>query len=64
MCRSVSSISPRSRSCRPWGCERPFGWSGLDWTGLVGLGAVREWLPPADDENESCVVMQDIEGDA
>ncbi|MEO5851561.1 MAG: VOC family protein [Nocardioides sp.] len=29
---------------------------------LVGLGAVRVRLLPADDEEESCLVMQDIEG--
>jgi hypothetical protein len=29
---------------------------------LVELGAVRVRLLPADDENESCLVMQDIEG--
>ena len=29
---------------------------------LVGLGATRLRLLPADDENESCIVMQDIEG--
>jgi hypothetical protein len=29
---------------------------------LVALGAVRLYLLPADDENESCLVMQDIEG--
>jgi hypothetical protein len=29
---------------------------------LVALGAVRLRLLPADDENESCIVMQDIEG--
>jgi hypothetical protein len=29
---------------------------------LVALGAVRLWLLPADSENESCLVMQDIEG--
>jgi hypothetical protein len=29
---------------------------------LVALGAVRVRLLPADDENESCIVMQDIEG--
>jgi catechol 2,3-dioxygenase-like lactoylglutathione lyase family enzyme len=29
---------------------------------LVPLGAVRGRLLPADDENESCQVMQDIEG--
>ena len=29
---------------------------------LVALGAVRQRLLPADDENESCLVMQDIEG--
>ncbi|MEU8898624.1 VOC family protein [Nocardia sp. NPDC048505] len=29
---------------------------------LTALGAVRLWLLPADDENESCLVMQDIEG--
>ena len=29
---------------------------------LVGLGAVRVRLLPADDENESCLVMQDVEG--
>jgi catechol 2,3-dioxygenase-like lactoylglutathione lyase family enzyme len=29
---------------------------------LVALGAVRVKLLPADDENESCLVMQDIEG--
>ncbi|MEU4679966.1 VOC family protein [Micromonospora sp. NPDC023737] len=29
---------------------------------LVALGAVRVRLLPADDENESCMVMQDIEG--
>jgi hypothetical protein len=31
-------------------------------TRLVALGAVRERLLPADDVNESCIVMQDIEG--
>jgi hypothetical protein len=31
-------------------------------TRLVALGAVRQRLLPADDENESCIVMQDIEG--
>lgn len=29
---------------------------------LLPLGAVRVRLLPADDENESCIVMQDIEG--
>jgi hypothetical protein len=29
---------------------------------LVALGAARVRLLPADDENESCIVMQDIEG--
>jgi hypothetical protein len=29
---------------------------------LVALGAVRVLLLPADDDNESCIVMQDIEG--
>ena len=29
---------------------------------LVALGAVRVRLLPADDENESCLLMQDIEG--
>ena len=29
---------------------------------LVALGAVRMRLLPADDYNESCIVMQDIEG--
>ncbi|MGH3384786.1 MAG: VOC family protein [Nocardioidaceae bacterium] len=29
---------------------------------LVALGAVRERLLTADDDNESCIVMQDIEG--
>jgi hypothetical protein len=29
---------------------------------LVALGAVRLWLLPADDENESCITLQDIEG--
>jgi hypothetical protein len=29
---------------------------------LVALGAVRLRLLPADDDNESCLVMQDIEG--
>ena len=29
---------------------------------LVALGAVRVRLLPADDDNESCLVMQDIEG--
>lgn len=29
---------------------------------LLPLGAVRLRLLPADDENESCIVMQDIEG--
>ena len=29
---------------------------------LVALGAIRVRLLPADDENESCIVMQDIEG--
>jgi hypothetical protein len=29
---------------------------------LVGLGAVRVRLLPADGVNESCIVMQDIEG--
>ncbi|MDH6546606.1 VOC family protein [Streptomyces sp. SAI-041] len=28
---------------------------------LVALGAVRERLLPADDENESCIVMRDVE---
>ncbi|MCT2587306.1 VOC family protein [Actinophytocola gossypii] len=28
---------------------------------LVALGAVRERLLPADEENESCIVMRDIE---
>lgn len=31
-------------------------------TRLVPLGAVRQRLLPADDENESCIVMQDVEG--
>jgi glyoxalase superfamily protein len=31
-------------------------------TRLIALGAVRVRLLPADDENESCIVMQDIEG--
>ncbi|MGW6917002.1 VOC family protein [Kitasatospora sp. NPDC054939] len=29
---------------------------------LVALGAVRVRLLPADDENESCITMQDVEG--
>ncbi|MFD9881032.1 VOC family protein [Streptomyces alboflavus] len=29
---------------------------------LVALGAVRVRLLPADEENESCIVMQDVEG--
>jgi hypothetical protein len=29
---------------------------------LAALGAVRVRLLPADDDNESCIVMQDIEG--
>ena len=29
---------------------------------LVALGAVRVRLLPADDDNESCLLMQDIEG--
>lgn len=29
---------------------------------LVPLGAVRVRLLPADEENESCIVMQDVEG--
>ncbi|MFE7135367.1 VOC family protein [Streptomyces sp. NPDC057638] len=29
---------------------------------LVALGAVRERLLPADDDNESCIVMRDVEG--
>jgi len=29
---------------------------------LVALGAVRVRLLPADDDNESCIVMQDIDG--
>ena len=29
---------------------------------LVALGATRVQLLPADDENESCLVMQDVEG--
>ncbi|MBI1379371.1 MAG: VOC family protein [Frankiales bacterium] len=29
---------------------------------LVGHGGVRMWLLPADEENESCLVMQDVEG--
>ncbi|MEU1116498.1 MULTISPECIES: VOC family protein [unclassified Streptomyces] len=29
---------------------------------LVALGATRVRLLPADDENESCLVMQDVEG--
>jgi catechol 2,3-dioxygenase-like lactoylglutathione lyase family enzyme len=29
---------------------------------LVPLGATRLWLLPADEENESCLVMQDVEG--
>ena len=29
---------------------------------LVALGAARVQLLPADDENESCLVMQDVEG--
>ncbi|MFF5446330.1 VOC family protein [Streptomyces sp. NPDC012888] len=29
---------------------------------LVALGAVRLRLLPADEENESCIVMQDVEG--
>ncbi|MFH8442031.1 VOC family protein [Streptomyces sp. NPDC018026] len=31
-------------------------------TRLVALGAVRERLLPADEENESCIVMRDVEG--
>ncbi|WP_433654477.1 VOC family protein [Nocardia sp. CA-128927] len=31
-------------------------------TRLIALGAVRVRLLPADDDNESCIVMQDIEG--
>jgi hypothetical protein len=31
-------------------------------TRLVALGAVRGRLPHADENNESCLVMQDIEG--
>jgi hypothetical protein len=29
---------------------------------LIPLGATRLWLLEADDENESCLVMQDVEG--
>jgi len=29
---------------------------------LVALGAVRVRLLPADEDNESCILMQDIEG--
>lgn len=29
---------------------------------LVALGATRLWLLTADEENESCLVMQDVEG--
>ena len=29
---------------------------------LVALGATRERLLPADEENEACLVMQDVEG--
>ncbi|RDI51067.1 VOC family protein [Nocardia mexicana] len=29
---------------------------------LLPLGATRLWLLPADEDNESCLVMQDIEG--
>jgi Glyoxalase-like domain len=29
---------------------------------LIPLGATRLYLLPADDENESCLVMQDVEG--
>ncbi len=29
---------------------------------LIALGAVRVRLLPADDDNESCLVMQDVEG--
>ncbi|MEV7075670.1 VOC family protein [Streptomyces sp. NPDC093990] len=29
---------------------------------LVALGAVRERLLPADEDNESCIVMRDVEG--
>jgi hypothetical protein len=29
---------------------------------LVALGAMRMYLLPADGNNESCLVMQDIEG--
>ena len=29
---------------------------------LVALGAVRVRLLPADSDNESCIVMQDVEG--
>ncbi len=35
---------------------------GAECTRLVALGAVRMRLLPADDDNESCIVMQDIEG--
>ena len=31
-------------------------------TRLVALGAVRQRLLEADEENESCIVMQDVEG--
>ncbi|MET9023396.1 VOC family protein [Actinopolymorpha sp. NPDC004070] len=31
-------------------------------TRLVALGAVRQRLLPADDHEESCIVMQDVEG--
>lgn len=29
---------------------------------LLALGATKLWLLPADEENESCLVMQDVEG--
>jgi hypothetical protein len=31
-------------------------------TRLIALGAVRVQLLPADDDNESCISMQDVEG--
>jgi Glyoxalase-like domain len=67
-----SSAFPKARSSRI-GCILTWVGTGLvgeerlaaleaECARLVALGAVRVRLLPADGENESCLVMQDIEG--
>jgi len=50
-----------ARRCRSARCLRLAALE-AECAGLVALGAVRVRLLPADGDNESCLVMQDIEG--